>query len=192
MLAVFDRTVESRWQGHQRRLLLGPPVATTCAPHARAGQHMEKWRIEQGATFIIAKVAWFHRRSPACEAIAPGRTLLPSDAQDHPYRRLADRQALRTVSSEVANAMSEARLDMVDRLALVAARQGARHVHEVGDVFHNVDSGIGSWRRPCRGWSANVMWCSGWEITTMFVPRLMEPVRRLAAPQVRIVDTPAQ
>ncbi|MGY2733576.1 metallophosphoesterase family protein [Sphingomonas sp. UYP23] len=42
---------------------------------------------------------------------------------------------------DVRSALSEARLDVIDRLAEVAASSGARHVVVAGDVFDNVDPG---------------------------------------------------
>lgn len=42
---------------------------------------------------------------------------------------------------ETAAALSEARLDVIDRIAEIAAERGARHVLVAGDVFDNVEPG---------------------------------------------------
>ena len=43
--------------------------------------------------------------------------------------------------AEVRSALSEARLDVIDRVSQVAAAGGSRHVAVAGDVFDNVDPG---------------------------------------------------
>ncbi|MDT1064368.1 DNA repair exonuclease [Paracoccus sp. CPCC 101403] len=93
---------------------------------------------------------------------------------------------------EVANALSEARLDAVDRLASAAARQGARHILVAGDVFDNVDPGDRVVTQALsRMEGANVTW---WLMPGNHDHArpggLWSRVRRLAAPQVRIVDSP--
>src|SRR5690348_12195402 len=42
---------------------------------------------------------------------------------------------------EVANALSEARLDVLDTIASVARDKGVRHILVAGDVFDNVEPG---------------------------------------------------
>jgi DNA repair exonuclease SbcCD nuclease subunit len=94
--------------------------------------------------------------------------------------------------AEVANALSEARLDAIDRLASAADGQGARHVLVAGDVFDNVDPGdrivMQALARMAR---ANVTW---WLMPGNHDHArpggLWSRVRRLAPATVHIVDTP--
>lgn len=94
--------------------------------------------------------------------------------------------------AEVANALSEARLDAIDRLASVAVGQGARHVLVAGDVFDNVDPGDRIvMQAMSRMERADVTW---WLMPGNHDHArpggLWSRLRRLAPPQVRVVDTP--
>lgn len=93
---------------------------------------------------------------------------------------------------EVANALSEARLDAVDRLAAVAGGEGARHVLVAGDVFDNVDPGDRIVMQALsRMERANVTW---WLMPGNHdharPSGLWTRVRRSAPPNVRVVDAP--
>ena len=92
--------------------------------------------------------------------------------------------------ADVANALSEARLDAIDRLASVAAGQSARHVLVAGDVFDNVDPGDRIvMQAMSRMERADVTW---WLMPGNHDHArpggLWSRVRRLAPPQVRVVD----
>ncbi len=94
--------------------------------------------------------------------------------------------------AEVANALSEARLDAIDRLAAVAGGEGARHVLVAGDVFDNVDPGDRIVMQALsRMERANVTW---WLMPGNHDHArpggLWTRVRRLAPPNVRVVDAP--
>ncbi len=93
---------------------------------------------------------------------------------------------------EVAAALSEARLDAIDRLGIAAQDRGAAHVVVAGDVFDNVDPGD---RVVMQGLArmqrANVVW---WLMPGNHDHArpggLWTRVRRLAPANVRIVDAP--
>lgn len=94
--------------------------------------------------------------------------------------------------SEVSNALSEARLDVIDRLGSVAASQGAAHVVVAGDVFDNVDPGdrivtqaVTRMQRAPVTW-----WLMPGNHDHARAGGLWSRVRRLAPANVRIVDTP--
>lgn len=94
--------------------------------------------------------------------------------------------------AEVANALSEARLDAIDRLAAAADGEGARHVLVAGDVFDNVDPGDRIVMQALsRMERANVTW---WLMPGNHDHArpggLWTRVRRLAPPNVRVVDAP--
>lgn len=94
--------------------------------------------------------------------------------------------------AEVANALSEARLDAIDRLAAVAGGEGARHVLVAGDVFDNVDPGDRIVMQALsRMERANVTW---WLMPGNHDHArpggLWTRVRRLSPPNVRVVDAP--
>ncbi|MBP8231575.1 MAG: DNA repair exonuclease [Rhizorhabdus sp.] len=94
--------------------------------------------------------------------------------------------------AEVSAALSEARLDAIDRLSAVASDQGASHVVVAGDVFDNVDPGdrivMQALSRMDR---ANVTW---WLMPGNHDHArpggLWSRVRRVAPARVRVVDTP--
>lgn len=92
---------------------------------------------------------------------------------------------------EVANALSEARLDAIDRLGSTASTHGARHVLVAGDVFDNVDPGD-------RIVGQAISRMERFDVTWWLMPGnhdhvrpggLWSRIRRLAPPGVRIVDT---
>ncbi|MBB3874991.1 DNA repair exonuclease SbcCD nuclease subunit [Sphingomonas aquatilis] len=94
---------------------------------------------------------------------------------------------------DVANALSEARLDAIDRLGSVASAHGARHVFVAGDVFDNVDPGdrivgqaLSRMERAAVTW-----WLMPGNHDHARPGGLWSRVRRLAPPNVRIVDEPA-
>lgn len=94
--------------------------------------------------------------------------------------------------AEVSAALSEARLDAIDRLSAVASDRGASHVIVAGDVFDNVDPGdrivMQALSRMDR---ANVTW---WLMPGNHDHArpggLWSRVRRVAPARVRVVDTP--
>lgn len=94
--------------------------------------------------------------------------------------------------AEVSAALSEARLDAIDRLSAVASDRGASHVVVAGDVFDNVDPGdrivMQALSRMDR---ANVTW---WLMPGNHDHArpggLWSRVRRVAPARVRVVDTP--
>lgn len=93
---------------------------------------------------------------------------------------------------EVSAALSEARLDAIDRLAAVAAGRGAAHVVVAGDVFDNVDPGdrvvmqaLSRMERADVTW-----WLMPGNHDHARPGGLWSRVRRLAPGTVRIVDTP--
>lgn len=93
--------------------------------------------------------------------------------------------------AEVSAALSEARLDAIDRLSAVASDRGASHVVVAGDVFDNVDPGdrivMQALSRMDR---ANVTW---WLMPGNHDHArpggLWSRVRRIAPAGVRVVDT---
>ncbi|GGB39753.1 metallophosphatase [Sphingomonas metalli] len=94
--------------------------------------------------------------------------------------------------AEVSGALSEARLDAIDRIAAVAADRGAAHVLAAGDIFDNVDPGDRIVMQALsRMERANVTW---WLMPGNHDHArpggLWSRVRRLAPTRVRIVDTP--
>lgn len=93
---------------------------------------------------------------------------------------------------EVAHALSEARLDAIDRLAAVAGGESARHVLVAGDVFDNVDPGdrivmqaLSRMERANATW-----WLMPGNHDHARPGGLWTRVRRLAPPNVHIVDAP--
>lgn len=94
--------------------------------------------------------------------------------------------------AEVASALSEARLDAIDRIASVAVERGARHVLVAGDVFDNVDPGDRIMMQAVsRMERADVTW---WLMPGNHDHArpggLWSRMRRLAPPRVRVVDSP--
>lgn len=94
--------------------------------------------------------------------------------------------------TEVSGALSEARLDAIDRIAAVAAERGAAHVLAAGDVFDNVDPGDRIvMQAMARMERANLTW---WLMPGNHDHArpggLWSRVRRLAPTRIRIVDTP--
>ena len=94
--------------------------------------------------------------------------------------------------TEVSAALSEARLDAIDRLAAVAAERGASHVVVAGDVFDNVDPGdrvvlqaVSRMERADATW-----WLMPGNHDHARPGGLWSRVRRLAPGNVRVVDTP--
>lgn len=92
----------------------------------------------------------------------------------------------------VRSALTEARLDAIDRIAGVAASTGSHHVVVAGDVFDNVDPGdriVG--QAVSRMQRADVTW---WLMPGNHdhsrAGGLWSRVRRLAPANVRVVDTP--
>lgn len=93
---------------------------------------------------------------------------------------------------ETSSALSEARLDAIDRMAEVAREHDAEHILAAGDVFDNVDPGDRIVMQALsRMERANVTW---WLMPGNHDHArpggLWSRVRRLAPSQVRIVDTP--
>lgn len=93
---------------------------------------------------------------------------------------------------EVSAALSEARLDAIDRIGAVAKSQGADHVVVAGDVFDNVDPGdrvvlqaLSRMERAQATW-----WLMPGNHDHARPGGLWSRVRRLAPGNVRIVDTP--
>ena len=93
---------------------------------------------------------------------------------------------------EVRSALTEARLDAIDRIAAVATSTGSGHVVVAGDVFDNVDPGdriVG--QAVSRMERADVTW---WLMPGNHdharAGGLWSRVRRLSPANVRIVDTP--
>lgn len=94
--------------------------------------------------------------------------------------------------ADVRSALTEARLDAIDRIAAVAADTGSDHVVVAGDVFDNVDPGdriVG--QAVSRMERARVTW---WLMPGNHdhsrAGGLWSRVRRLAPANVRVVDTP--
>lgn len=94
--------------------------------------------------------------------------------------------------TEVSAALSEARLDAIDRLAALAGERGASHVVVAGDVFDNVDPGdrvvlqaLSRMERADATW-----WLMPGNHDHARPGGLWSRVRRLAPSNVRIVDTP--
>lgn len=94
--------------------------------------------------------------------------------------------------AEVSAALSEARLDVIDRIAAVAAAQGSSHVVVAGDVFDNVDPGdrivmqaLSRMERADVTW-----WLMPGNHDHARPGGLWSRVRRLAPERVRIMDTP--
>lgn len=95
-------------------------------------------------------------------------------------------------SQEVRNALSEARLDAIDRLASVATANGARHVVVAGDIFDNVDPGdrivgqaVSRLERAAVTW-----WLMPGNHDHTRAGGLWSRVRRLSPENVRILDVP--
>jgi len=93
---------------------------------------------------------------------------------------------------EVSGALSEARLDAIDRIAAVAADRGAAHVLAAGDVFDNVDPGdrivmqaLSRMERTNLTW-----WLMPGNHDHARPGGLWSRLRRLAPTRIRIVDTP--
>lgn len=93
---------------------------------------------------------------------------------------------------EVSGALSEARLDAIDRIAAVAADRGAAHVLAAGDIFDNIDPGdrvvmqaLSRMERADVTW-----WLMPGNHDHARPGGLWSRVRRLAPVRVRIVDTP--
>jgi len=93
---------------------------------------------------------------------------------------------------EVSGALSEARLDAIDRIAAVAAGHGAAHVVGAGDIFDNVDPGdrvvmqaVSRMERADVTW-----WLMPGNHDHARPGGLWSRVRRLAPSRVRILDTP--
>lgn len=93
---------------------------------------------------------------------------------------------------DVSGALSEARLDAIDRIAAVAADRGAAHVLTAGDIFDNIDPGdrvvmqaLSRMERADVTW-----WLMPGNHDHARQGGLWSRVRRLAPPRVRIVDTP--
>lgn len=93
---------------------------------------------------------------------------------------------------EVRSALSEARLDSVDRITGVAANTGSAHVVVAGDVFDNVDPGdrivgqaLSRMQRAPVTW-----WLMPGNHDHARAGGLWSRVRRLAPANVRVVDTP--
>ena len=94
--------------------------------------------------------------------------------------------------TEVSVALSEARLDAIDRIAAVAAERGAAHVLAAGDVFDNVDPGDRIVMQALtRMERANLTW---WLMPGNHDHArpggLWSRVRRLAPTRIRILDMP--
>ncbi len=94
--------------------------------------------------------------------------------------------------AEVRSALTEARLDVIDRLASVAASTGSGHVVVAGDVFDNVDPGdrivgqaVSRMERAAVTW-----WLMPGNHDHARAGGLWDRVRRLAPVNVRIVDIP--
>jgi DNA repair exonuclease SbcCD nuclease subunit len=92
---------------------------------------------------------------------------------------------------DVRSALTEARLDAIDRLANVAATTGSSHVVVAGDVFDNVDPGdrivgqaVSRMERAAVTW-----WLMPGNHDHARAGGLWSRVRRLAPGNVRIVDT---
>lgn len=94
--------------------------------------------------------------------------------------------------TEVSGALSEARLEAIDRIAAVAAERGAAHVLAAGDVFDNVDPGDRIvMQAMARMERANLTWWLMPGNHDYARPGgLWSRVRRLAPTRIRIVDTP--
>lgn len=93
---------------------------------------------------------------------------------------------------EVSAALSEARLDAIDRIGAIAKLKGACHVVVAGDVFDNVDPGdrvvlqaLSRMERARATW-----WLMPGNHDHARPGGLWSRVRRLAPGSVRIVDTP--
>jgi DNA repair exonuclease SbcCD nuclease subunit len=93
---------------------------------------------------------------------------------------------------EVRSALSEARLEAIDRIAGVAASTGSAHVVVAGDVFDNVDPGdrivgqaVSRMQRAPITW-----WLMPGNHDHARAGGLWSRVRRLAPANVRVVDTP--
>lgn len=95
--------------------------------------------------------------------------------------------------TEVRSALTEARLDAIDRIAVSAASLGASHVVVAGDIFDNVDPGdrivMQALSRLERG--AVTWWLMPGNHDHARAGGLWTRVRRNAPATVRIVDTPA-
>ncbi|ATY34327.1 metallophosphoesterase [Sphingomonas psychrotolerans] len=94
--------------------------------------------------------------------------------------------------AEVSAALSEARLEAIDRLAVVASDRGAAHIVVAGDVFDNVDPGDRVVMQALsRMERVNVTW---WLMPGNHDHArpggLWSRVRRLAPTRVRIIDRP--
>ncbi len=93
---------------------------------------------------------------------------------------------------ETSAALTEARLDAIDRIAAVASEHGAAHIIAAGDVFDNVDPGdrmvmqaLSRMERAKVTW-----WLMPGNHDHARPGGLWSRVRRLAPSQVKIVDTP--
>jgi DNA repair exonuclease SbcCD nuclease subunit len=93
---------------------------------------------------------------------------------------------------EASAALSEARLEAIDRIGAVASSQGANHVVVAGDVFDNVDPGdrvvlqaLSRMERARATW-----WLMPGNHDHARPEGLWSRVRRLAPGSIRIVDTP--
>ncbi|WP_298165300.1 metallophosphoesterase [Novosphingobium sp.] len=91
---------------------------------------------------------------------------------------------------EVSGALSEARLDAIDRIAAVAADRGAAHILAAGDIFDNIDPGdrvvmqaLSRMERADVTW-----WLMPGNHDHARPGGLWSRVRRLAPASVRIVD----
>lgn len=94
--------------------------------------------------------------------------------------------------AEVSGALSEARLDVIDRLGAVAYEKGSSHIVVAGDVFDNVDPGnrivmqaLSRMERAKASW-----WLMPGNHDHARPAGLWSRIRRLAPASVRIVDEP--
>lgn len=93
---------------------------------------------------------------------------------------------------EVSGALSEARLDAIDRIAAAAVNRGAAHVLAAGDIFDNIEPGdrvvmqaLSRMERADVTW-----WLMPGNHDHARPGGLWSRVRRLAPARIRIVDTP--
>ena len=112
--------------------------------------------------------------------------------EDHPHSRLAAGEAIGRFPQEVRSALSEARLDAIDRIALAASSNGATHVLVAGDIFDNVEPGdrivmqaLSRMERAAASW-----WLMPGNHDHARAGGLWSRVRSRAPSNVHVVDTP--
>lgn len=94
--------------------------------------------------------------------------------------------------ADVSGALSEARLDVIDRLAAVALDNGSSHIVVAGDVFDNVDPGdrIVTQALSRMERAKAIWWLMPGNHDHARPAGLWSRIRRLAPASVRIVDEP--